>query len=72
MERLAINERISAARQRVEAEGRSWGRPRSLDATQVAKVVEMRRRGRSLRQIAAACRLPLSTIGDSLRRSAAR
>jgi len=67
MERLAINERISAARLRVGSEGRSWGRPRSLDDAQVAKVIALRRRGRSLRQIASACRLPISTIGDSPR-----
>jgi hypothetical protein len=55
----------------VEAEWRSWGRPRRLDDAQVAEVIALRRKGRSLRQIAAACRLPLSTIGDSLRRAAA-
>src|SRR6266852_4760025 len=34
MERLAINERISAARDRVEAEGGAWGRPRRMDGSQ--------------------------------------
>src|SRR5205807_740433 len=34
MERLAINERISAARERVEAEGGKWGRPPRLGEEQ--------------------------------------
>jgi DNA invertase Pin-like site-specific DNA recombinase len=37
MERLAINERIAAARERVEAEGGSWGRKPSLDAATTAR-----------------------------------
>jgi DNA invertase Pin-like site-specific DNA recombinase len=31
MERTAINDRISAARERVEAEGGRWGRPSRVD-----------------------------------------
>jgi hypothetical protein len=69
MERLATCERIAAARLRVEAEGGTWGRPRRLDDAQLAKVMALRRKGRSLRQIAVAMRTPLSTIGDSLRRA---
>ncbi len=68
MERLATNERIAAARLRVEAEGRSWGRPRRLDDSQVARVVELRRAGRTLRAIARTMRCPASTIGDALAR----
>jgi DNA invertase Pin-like site-specific DNA recombinase len=71
MERLAINERISAARARVEAEGRTWGKPRRLNEAQVAKVLALRKSGRTYRQIARGMRLPLSTIGDALRRAAA-
>jgi DNA invertase Pin-like site-specific DNA recombinase len=69
MERLATCERISAARDRIEAEGGTWGRPRRLDDAQLAKLLRLRRKGRSLRQIAATTRMPLSTIGDSLRRA---
>ena len=32
MERLAIAERISAARERIESEGGRWGRPSRVDA----------------------------------------
>ncbi len=45
MERLAINERISAARERVEAEGGRWGRPSRIDAGLLAKMVKLRRGG---------------------------
>jgi hypothetical protein len=69
LERAATCERIAAARLRVEAEGGTWGRPRRLDDAQLAKVMALRRKGRSLRQIAVAMRTPLSTIGDSLRRA---
>jgi DNA invertase Pin-like site-specific DNA recombinase len=68
MERLAIKERIAAARLRVEAEGRPWGRPRRLDDAQLARVVQLRRAGRTLRQIARTMRVPSSTLSDSLRR----
>src|SRR2546423_1875415 len=38
MERLAINERVSAARERVEAEGGRWGRPPRLNDEQRQKI----------------------------------
>ncbi len=68
MERLATNERIAAARLRIEAEGRTWGRPRRLDDAQVAKVIALRRAGRTLRAIARTMRCPASTISDALAR----
>jgi DNA invertase Pin-like site-specific DNA recombinase len=67
MERLAINERISAARDRMEAEGRPWGRPRRLDAGQVAQVASLRAGGASLRSISAAMGIPLSTAARAAR-----
>jgi putative DNA-invertase from lambdoid prophage Rac len=67
MERLAINERISAARERVEAEGRKWGRPSRIDPTVTAKIVLMRSEGRSFRQIAVALKIPLATIARASR-----
>src|SRR5438105_3807080 len=62
MERLAINERIASARERVEAEGRSWGRPRSLTDAQVGRVLELQRDGCSLKEIAAATGTARSTV----------
>jgi DNA invertase Pin-like site-specific DNA recombinase len=67
-ERLHINERISAARARVEAQGGRWGRPRRLSDAQITKLVQRRRAGRTLRQIAVAVKRPTSTIGDYLHR----
>jgi len=62
MERLAINERISAARERVEAEGRSWGRPSRLDPRTRDRVVAMQQAGKSVREIAVALKVPKSTV----------
>jgi len=67
MERLAINERISAARERVEAEGGSWGRPKRLDAAQIGRVGQLRAEGASLRHIAGVLRLPLTTVARAAR-----
>jgi DNA invertase Pin-like site-specific DNA recombinase len=66
VERLAINERISAARERVEAEGGRWGRPRRLSDEDCAKVREMKRQGRSVRQISAALKVPRATVARAL------
>jgi len=66
MERLAINERISAARDRLEAEGRRWGRPRRMDAATIARAVAMRAEGRSVRDIAVALKVPRATVTRAL------
>ena len=50
MERLAINERISAARERVEAEGRSWGRPKKMNHREREKMIAMKTSGKSIRK----------------------
>src|SRR5512133_1199908 len=57
MERLAINERISAARGRVEAEGRKWGRPERMDAATKRRVLALHAAGRSSRAIAVAVKV---------------
>lgn len=62
VERLAIGERIVAARARVEANGGAWGRPRRLDDMQRAKVREMAIAGKSARAIAVALKVPRSTV----------
>src|SRR5713226_1691939 len=54
MERLAINERISAARERIEAEGKAWGRPRRLSEEDCCKI--------------AALKVPRATIARALAR----
>jgi len=68
MERLALGERIAAARARVEAKGGTWGRPRAATAAQVRKVHELRSqltlRGKPMpiRDIAQRVKLPRSTV----------
>lgn len=66
MERIAINERISAARERVEGEGRKWGRPSRLTDQDREKIVSLKNAGRSIRQIAVALKVPRATVGRAL------
>jgi DNA invertase Pin-like site-specific DNA recombinase len=63
MERLAINERISAARDRLAAEGRAWGRPPRLVSREREQIPRLRRAGRTVREIAVALKIPRSIVG---------
>ncbi len=54
MERLAINERIAAARERVESEGGKWGRPSRFTEADLAKLGALRAQGRTIREISVA------------------
>ena len=63
MERLAIGERISAARARAEAAGGRWGRPRRY--VNIARARAMQET-RSLRQIAVALKVPRATLARAL------
>lgn len=62
MERLAINERIAAARLRLEVEGR----PPRLDPKTRAAILERAKGGESIRDIARATRTPRSTVARAL------
>ena len=62
MERLAINERIAAARGRLAAEGRAWGRPPRLTSGDRKRIDQLRRAGHSIREIAVALKIPRSTV----------
>lgn len=66
MERIAINERIAAARERVEAAGGRWGRQRRMARDEVSRAAAMRADGRSVREIAVALKVPRSTVGRAL------
>jgi DNA invertase Pin-like site-specific DNA recombinase len=72
MERLAINERVSAARDRLEAEGRPWGRPPRLTDAQRLRIAALRSEGRTVREIAVALKLPRSTVGRALSQNPAQ
>jgi DNA invertase Pin-like site-specific DNA recombinase len=66
MERLAINERISAARERVEADGGRWGRPPRFTEEDRARIAGMHCEGRTIREIAIAIKAPRSTVARAL------
>jgi len=66
VERLHIGERISAARERVEAKGGHWGRPQRMTPAQREDAEERRRKGQSLRRIAIALKLPRVTVWRAL------
>jgi len=72
MERLATAERISAARERIEAEGGRWGRPCRLGREEIGRIDAMRAEGRSVRAIAVAMKVPRSTVARALTSSASR
>lgn len=67
LERQAINERISAARLRLEAEGRPWGRPARIDPALGRRMRRLQADGRSIREIAVALKVPRSTVGRALK-----
>jgi len=71
MERLAINERISAARERLASEGRPWGRPSRLAAHDRDRMLQLQAEGRTIREIAVATRTPRSTVARALSRKPA-
>lgn len=66
MELRAKNERIAAARQRIEAEGGTWGRPKRMSETLIVRAVAMRDAGRTIRQISMALKVPKSTVSRTL------
>lgn len=65
MERNAIAERISAARERIEADGGTWGRPRRVNNKTVEKIKQMAKT-KSIRSVAVALKIPRATISDVL------
>jgi DNA invertase Pin-like site-specific DNA recombinase len=70
LERAAINDRIAAARERLEAEGKPWGRPSRLTPADVAKIVALQAHGLSHRAIAVRVHVPRSTVTLALKRAA--
>lgn len=66
MERLALGERIAAARVRVEASGGAWGRPARAGAELAQRVRAMAAEKIPIRKIAIALKVPKSTVGAIL------
>lgn len=67
MERRAIGERISAARERVLAAGGTWGRPRRMTTREIARARALADKGSSVREIAVALKVPRATVHRMLR-----
>jgi len=68
MEKARLLERLRAARVRMEAAGKAWGRPRRMSPEQVERAQELREQGRSFRAIAVSMRVPRATVRRSLAR----
>ncbi len=68
LERAAINDRIAAARTRIEAAGGRWGRPLRLSEPDLVRLRGLRKQGRSIREIAVAAKIPRSTVARALAR----
>jgi DNA invertase Pin-like site-specific DNA recombinase len=67
MERLALGERIAAARARVEASGKKWGRPERMTHEQAEKALHLKvNENRSIRYISQAVKVPRATVGRFL------
>jgi DNA invertase Pin-like site-specific DNA recombinase len=68
IERTAINDRVAAARARMEAKGEPWGRPPRMTPKELETARRMHGEGRSVREIAQALGVPRSTAGRAVRR----
>lgn len=66
MEQLVVNERVSVARERVEAEGKTWDRPSRFTEADLAKLEALRAQGRTMRETAVALKVPRSTVQRAL------
>jgi DNA invertase Pin-like site-specific DNA recombinase len=66
VERLALGERIAAARARVEEKGGAWGRPVRMDRVALARARVMRAEGVTIRDIAIAMKVPRSTVARAV------
>jgi DNA invertase Pin-like site-specific DNA recombinase len=62
MEREKIRENLGAARARMAAEGRGWGRPLEVTPEKRGQIRELKREGASVRKIARAVNLSKSSV----------
>jgi DNA invertase Pin-like site-specific DNA recombinase len=66
MERAAIQARLKDARAALEAAGGHWGRPRKVDKLMGARIEALKSKGRTVRSIAMAVKIPRSTVANWL------
>lgn len=71
MELVARGERVAAARDRLEAEGKAWGRPSRLTDAQRERITALKKAGKTIRKIAAVMKVPRSTVARALSRKGA-
>lgn len=67
MERAALGERIAASYDRVKASGGRWGRPPRMGPELLAKAKGLEARGKTIREISVALKVPRTTVHDALR-----
>lgn len=70
LEMTARNDRVAAARTRMQAAGQPWGRPPRLTPAEIATARRMAADGDSVRVIAAALGAPRSTVARAIARAA--
>lgn len=70
MENHARRERQAAARERIEAKGGRWGRPKRITAAQLDQAQALRNAGAKLRDISRAVKVPRSTVARALKSAA--
>lgn len=63
-----LGDRIRAARADVERKGGRWGRPRRIDPGTLERAQKMKAGGDTIRQIAAALKIPRATLAAALAR----
>jgi DNA invertase Pin-like site-specific DNA recombinase len=72
MERLALSERVRAARARIERQGGAWGRPPRMTRAQLERARELVAQGKSIRDVSIALKVPKSTLHAALSRKGIR
>jgi DNA invertase Pin-like site-specific DNA recombinase len=68
IELAANRERRDGAREAMMAAGRAWGRPRRMSGSLIERASALAARGKSVRAIAVALKVPRATIDRALRR----
>jgi DNA invertase Pin-like site-specific DNA recombinase len=71
IELAAMKERISAAREKIRASGGKWGRAPRLDETDYPRLLKLNKT-KSVRQIAAALKVPRASVQRALARARAK
>jgi DNA invertase Pin-like site-specific DNA recombinase len=66
MERTAIGDRVAAGIARLKAQGRTWGRQRSMSPALRSRARAMHAAGKSVRAISIALKVPRSTMAREL------